>query len=303
MGSKVSIIGGGHVGMSAAFAMLLRQTARKLVLFDRDKDKMVGEQLDFQHSLAFLASTDIVAAKSYEDTKDSDVIVFTSGASQEPGESRLDLLKRNKEILESTLPEAVNYSPNSTVIIVSNPVDILTYKASKILKLKKGKVFGTGTSLDTARFRFHLSELLNINTKNIHAYILGEHGDSSFPVISSADAGGQPLVDMQGLTKEQIQEAFVKARDAAKTIIAAKGATYYAIGVVISQLVHVVLGDTKRIFPVSIPLDGEYGLTDVSLSVPCVIGKEGVERVLEIPLSDEEKNMLNNSANILKDLL
>ncbi|OGH09620.1 MAG: L-lactate dehydrogenase [Candidatus Levybacteria bacterium RBG_16_35_6] len=301
--SKVSIIGGGHVGMSAAFAMLLRETARELVLFDRDKEKMLGEQLDFQHSLAFLATTKIVAAESLEDTKDSDVIVFTAGAAQRVGESRLDLLNTNKGILKSTLPEIVKLSPNTVVIIVSNPVDILTYEATKLLNLPKGRVFGTGTSLDTARFRFHLSELLNINTKNIHAYVLGEHGDSSFPVVSSADVGGQTLTNMEGITRDQIQECFIKTKEAAQTIIAAKGATYYAIGVVISQLVHSVLNDTKRIFPVSTVLHGEYGLDDVSLSVPSELGKEGVEKILEIPLSNEEKKQMENSANILKELI
>jgi len=303
MGGKVTIIGGGHVGTSAAFAMLLKETAREIVLFDRDKEKIMGEQLDFQHSLAFLATTKIVAAQSYEDTKDSDVIVFTSGVPQALGQSRLDLLKSNVEILKETLPEIVKHSPESIVIIVSNPVDVLTFKAAKLLNLPKGRVFGTGTSLDSARFRFYLSELLNINAKNIHAYVLGEHGDSSFPVISSADVGGQSLTNMEGINKEQIQKCFVKTRDAAKTIIAAKGATYYAIGVVINQLVHAVLEDAKRIFPVSVPLDGEYEQTEVSLSVPCELGRGGVEKILEIPLSDGEKTMMKTSASILKELI
>ncbi|PIY94491.1 MAG: L-lactate dehydrogenase [Candidatus Levybacteria bacterium CG_4_10_14_0_2_um_filter_35_8] len=303
MGSKVTIIGGGHVGTSAAFAMLLRETAREIVLLDRDKNKMMGEQLDFQHSLAFLATTKIVAAQSYEDTKDSDVIIFTSGVAQVSGQSRLDLLKSNAEILEATLPGVVKLSPESVVIIVSNPVDALTYKASRLLNLPKGRVFGTGTSLDSARFRFYLSELLSINPKNIHAYVLGEHGDSSFPVISTADVGGQSLINMKGISKEQIQECFIKTRDAAKTIIATKGATYYAIGVVISQLTHAVLEDAKRIFPVSIPLDGEYGQKGVSLSVPCELGRKGMEKILEIPLSDEEKRLMENSANILKKFI
>lgn len=299
---KVSIIGGGHVGMSAAFAMLLRETAHELVLFDRNKEKMMGEQLDFQHSLAFLATTKITAAESYKDTENSDVIVYTAGVAQKPGESRLDLLKTNIEILTSTLPEAVKLSPQSVIIIVSNPVDILTYKATKLLGLPKGRVFGTGTCLDSARFRFHLSELLAINPKNIHAYVLGEHGDSSFPVMSAADVGGQALVHMEGITEQEIQECFTKTRDAAKTIIAAKGATYYAIAVVVSQLVHSVLNDTKRIFPVSTVLEGEYGLTQVSLSVPCELGRNGVEKILQIPLSDKEKKLMENSAGILKEL-
>ncbi|OGH07786.1 MAG: L-lactate dehydrogenase [Candidatus Levybacteria bacterium RBG_16_35_11] len=301
--SKVCIIGGGHVGMSAAFTMLLSETAREIVFFDRDKEKMLGEQLDFQHSLAFLETTKIIAAKSYEDTKNSDVIVFTAGAAQKEGQSRLDLLNTNEEILKEILPEVLKYSPEAVVIIVSNPVDILTYKAARLLNLPKGRVFGTGTSLDSARFRFHLSELLNINPKNIHAYVLGEHGESSFPVVSSADVAGQTLVNMEGITKQQIEDCFIKTRDAAKTIITAKGATYYAIGVVTSQLAHSVLNDSKSIFPVSTVLEGEYGQSGVSLSVPCELGKEGVEKILQIPLSDEEKKLMENSASILKKFI
>src|SRR3989344_7191830 len=193
MSGKVSIIGGGHVGMSAAFAMLLKNTVRNLVLYDRDTDKMRGEQLEFQHSLTFLGTTKIVAAESYKDLKDSDVIIFTAGRAQLPGESRLNLVKSNMEAVKSILPEVIKYSPDSVIIMVTNPVDILTYQANQLLKLAKGKIFGSGTSLDSARFRFHLSEFLGINPKNIHAYILGEHGDSSFPAISHADIGRQPL--------------------------------------------------------------------------------------------------------------
>jgi len=301
--SKVAIIGGGRVGMSAAYALLLRNVCRELVLYDRNLDKMKGEQLEFQHSLAFLGTTSIVAAASFDALKDSDVVVFTSGVAQNPGESRLDLVKKNTEILQSVLPDVINHSPNSVVLIVSNPVDILTYHADKILRLPKGRVFGSGTSLDTARFRFHLSEMLGINPKNIHAYILGEHGDSSFPTITNADIGGQPLSTIAGFPIEKVRAAYQKTRDAAGTIIAAKGATYYAIGVVISQLASAVLRDTKRIFPVSVPLDGQYGYTDVAISVPCVLGKNGVEKIMEIPLSPDEKKSMDNSVTILKNLI
>lgn len=301
MSGKVSIIGGGHVGMSAAFAMLLKNTARELVLFDRDTDKMKGEQLEFQHSLNFLGTTKIIAAESYRDLKDSDVIVFTAGRAQLPGESRLNLVKSNLEIIKTILPDVVKSSPNSVIIMVTNPVDILTYQANQLLKLPLGRIFGSGTSLDSARFRFHLSEFLEINPKNIHAYVLGEHGDSSFPTISNIDIGGQPLATMKGFSSEKIQEAFLKTKTAAGTIIAAKGSTYYAIGVVINQLVSAVLRDTKRVFPVSIPLNGQYGHHDVSISVPCVIGKNGVEKILEIPLSDEEKKLMDSSVKILKE--
>lgn len=301
MNGKVSIIGGGHVGMTSAFAMLLKNTAREIVLFDRDTNKMKGEQLEFQHSLAFLGTTKIIAAESPSDLKNSDVVVFTAGRGQLPGESRLNLVKSNLEVITKILPEVIKNSPNSIVLMVTNPVDILTYQASKLLKLAPGRIFGTGTSLDSARFRFHLSEFLKINPKNIHSYVLGEHGDSSFPTISHADIGGQPISTMKDFSSEKIQEAFLKTKNAAGTIIAAKGSTYYAIGVVVNQLVDAILRDTKRVYPVSIPLNGEYGFKDVSISVPCVIGKNGVEKILEVPLSGEEKKLMEKSVKILKE--
>jgi L-lactate dehydrogenase len=301
MNGKVSIIGGGHVGMSTAFAMLLKNTVRELVLFDRDIERMKGEQLEFEDSLTFLGTTKITAAKSYQDLKDSDVIIFTAGRAQLPGESRLNLVKSNLEVVKTILPEVIKYSPDSVIIMVTNPVDILTYQASRLLRLPKGKIFGTGTSLDSARFRFHLSEFLGINPKNIHAYVLGEHGDSSFPMISHVDVGGQPLSTLKDFSSKKIQEAFLKAKTSAGTIIAAKGSTHYAIGVVINQLVDAVLKDSKRVYPVSIPLTGQYGYQDVSISLPCVIGKNGVEKILEVPLSEEEKKLMDRSVKTLKE--
>jgi len=303
MNGKVSIIGGGHVGMSAAFVMLLKNTVRELVLFDRDTDKMKGEQLEFEHSLTFLGTAKITAAKSYNDLKNSDVIVFTAGRAQLQGESRLNLVKSNLEVIKIILPQAIKYSPDSVIIMVTNPVDILTYQAGKLLKLPPGKIFGSGTSLDSARFRFHLSEFLGIDPKNIHTYVLGEHGDSSFPTVSHANIGGQPLATMKDFSTDKIQDAFKKAKTAAGTIIAAKGSTYYAIGVVINQLVDAVLKDTKRVYPVSVPLTGQYGYKDVSISVPCVIGKNGVEKILEVPLSSEEKKLMDKSIKILKSIV
>ena len=302
MSGKVSIIGGGHVGMSAAFAMILKNTVRELVLFDRDTDKMKGEQLEFEHSLTFLGTTKITVAESPEDLKGSDVIVFTAGRAQLPGESRLNLVKSNIEVIRTILPDVIKYCSDTVVIMVTNPVDILTYQASKFFNLPPGRIFGSGTSLDSARFRFHLSEFLGINPKNIHTYVLGEHGDSSFPTISHADIGGQPISTMNNFSSEKIQEAFQKAKTAAGTIINAKGSTYYAIGVVINQLVDAILKDTKRVYPVSISLNGQYGYKDVSISVPCVIGKNGVEKILEVPLSDEEKKLMDKSVKILKEI-
>lgn len=301
--TKVTMIGAGRVGITAAFTMYLKNTAQEIMLYGRDKDKLVGEQLDFMHSLSFLGTTHITVGSEPQDLAGSDIIVFTAGAAQEPGETRLDLVKKNTAILESIVPDIVKYAPDSLILMVTNPVDVLTYKTELLSKLPRTRVFGSGTTLDTARFRFHLSEYLHVNPKSVHAYILGEHGDSSFPTLSSANVGGQLLATMKDFSHDKALEAYTKARDAAYKIIAAKGATYYAIGVVINQLVHAILTDAKRVYPLSITLDGEYGHKGVSLSVPCVLGRNGIERIVEIPLSEEEKLKMQLSVETLKKYL
>lgn len=301
--TKVSVIGAGRVGITAAFTMYLKNTAQEIMLYGRDKDKLIGEQSDFMDSLSFLGTTHVTVGNQMSDLTGSDVIVFTAGAAQEPGETRLDLVKKNTDILESMIPEIIKYAPETIVLIVTNPVDVLTYKATAMAKLPRGRVFGSGTTLDTARFRFQLSKYLNVNPKSVHGYILGEHGDSSFPTLSTTNVGGQLISTMKDFSDEKAHEAYVKTRDAAYKIIAAKGATYYAIGVVINQLVHSILTDAGRVYPLSVVLEGEYGYTGVSLSVPCVLGRSGVVRVIEIPLSEEEKLKMKLSVETLKKYL
>jgi len=301
--TKVTVIGAGRVGITAAFTMYLKNTAQEIMLYGRDKDKLIGEQLDFMHSLSFLGTTHITVGSEPEELAGTDIIVFTAGAAQEPGETRLDLVKKNTTILESIVPDIVKHAPDSIILMVTNPVDVLTYKTVLLSKLPRTRVFGSGTTLDTARFRFHISESLHVNPKSVHAYILGEHGDSSFPTLSSANVGGQLLATMKDFSHDKALEAYTKARDAAYKIIAAKGATYYAIGVVINQLVHAILTDAKRVYPLSITLDGEYGHTEVSLSVPCVLGRNGIERIIELPLSEEEQLKMQLSVETLKKYL
>jgi L-lactate dehydrogenase len=299
--TKVSVVGCGKVGITAAYTMYLKNSIGEIVLYDRNKEKIAAERLDFMHSLSFIGNTQVNIAENVEDLRGSDVIVYATGAAQLPGETRLDLVKKNTEIMEALLPEILKHAPDSTVIIVSNPVDILTYKANKIAGgIKRGRIFGSGTTLDTARFRYYLSEALHVNPINIHGYILGEHGDSSFPTVSTANIGGEPIVDLEGASHDVVMEAYKKARNAAYEIIAGKGATYYSIAVVIDQLVNACLSNSKRIFPVSVPLEGEYGINGVSLSVPCIIGRQGVEKIIELKLSDEEMKMMTNSAETLK---
>jgi L-lactate dehydrogenase len=301
--NKVAIIGCGRVGMSTAFAILQQGIVNELLLVSRSKAKAEGEKLYLEHGLSFLRHTNISASNNFADLINSDVVVFTAGDSQKPGETRLDLVEKNKAIIRETIPQILKYAPNAIIIIVSNPVDILTYEAYKIADLPKGRIFGSGTTLDTSRFRFHLSEQLKVNPKSIHAYILGEHGDSSFPAISGAIVGGQSLLSISGMSEEKALSAYKKTRDAAYNIIKAKGATYYAIATAASKLVETILTNGKKIYPVSIPLHNYYGHSGVSLSVPCVIGRGGVEQTIEIKLSWEEKKLLEKSVNILKKYL
>lgn len=301
--TKIAVVGCGRVGITAAFTMYLKNTANEIMLFGRDIDKLIGEQLDFMHSLSFIGTTNITVAEDYDKLSGADVVVFTAGVAQKEGETRLDLVRNNTEIIQSMIPEIVKHAPEAKIIMVTNPVDVLTYKAVKIAGLPRGQIFGSGTTLDTARFRYHLSEFLKVNPKSIHGYILGEHGDSSFPTIISANVGGQPITTMAGFSEEKAVEAYTKARDAAYKIIAAKGSTYYAIAVVINQLADAILSNAKRVYPLSIPLEGEYGYRDVSLSVPCVLGRHGVERVIEIPLSAKEKEKMKHSVEVLKKFM
>ncbi len=301
--TKVAVVGCGRVGITAAYTMFLKNTINEIILYDRNPERMAAERLDFLNSLSFLGKTQVTVAKDAVGIKDSDIIIYATGAAQEPGETRLDLVKKNTNILETLLPKLLEQAPNATVIMVANPVDVLTYKAYKIARNKRGKIFGSGTTLDTARFRYYLSESLKVSPINIHGYILGEHGDSSFPTISTANVGGEPITEMKGASKELVLEAYQKARNAAYEIIAGKGATYYSIAVVLDQLVEACFSDAKRIFPVSVPLEGEYGLKDVSLSVPCVLGRDGAEKIIELNLSEEEKGSLNKSAEVLRQYL
>lgn len=297
---KVAIIGCGKVGMSTAYALVLDGEVNELVLYSRSKDKVIGEKLDLEHGLTFLDHVDVIATDDYKDLAGTDIVIISAGAAQRPGDTRLDLNDRNKAIMEKIIPEVVENAPDAIILMVTNPVDVLTYHAYNLAGLPKGKVFGTGTVLDTARFRYHLAEFLKVHPKSIHAYILGEHGDHSFPAISNATIGGQPLTTFANYSDEKAHKAYEKARKAAYKIIESKGATYYAIGVVVKQIVSNILRDSRSVLPVSIPLHQYYGHNGVALSVPCVVGRNGVEKVLDIKLSWDEKQKLDRAVETLK---
>jgi len=300
---KIGIVGLGKVGITTAYALLLRHVTDELVLISRSIDKIEGEKLDLEHGLPFLEPTKITGSDNYADLQDADVIIVTAGVAQKPGQSRLDLVAENKKAIEEIGKNLAPYVQNSVVVVVSNPVDVLTYQLANILNLPKGQVLGTGTMLDTARFRFHLGKLLDVHPRSIHAYILGEHGDSSFPALASASVGGQPLAHFPNYSEEQAQRAFLQTREAAAKIIQAKGATYYAIGVVISQLVQTILQDQRSVLPLSVPIEDYYGQSHLAVSVPCIVGRSGVEQILKIQLSDSEQKLFIQSCEVIKQFI
>ncbi len=308
---KVAVVGCGKVGMTAAYAMMLSGTPTDIVLFDRNIDKAMGEKLDLEHALSLLSGyVNIIATDNYADLSESRLIVYSAGTAQQPGQTRLDLVNTNKKILEEVLLKINVAAPGSVILIVANPVDVLTYWANKMLDTSPhavaGKaenairIFGSGTMLDTARLRFHLSETLKINPHSIHAYVLGEHGESSFPVFANTTVGGQKLLEVPGMSETVVSEAYQKTREAANKIIEAKGATYYAIGVVVMKIMQAVFSDSKTVYPLSVPLDNYLGFSSVALSVPCILGENGVEKILSVDLSPTEKVALEKSVAALK---
>jgi len=297
---RVAVVGCGKVGMTAAYAMMLSGTPTEIILFDRHLDKAIGEKLDLEHALSLLSSyVNIAATDRYEDLVGSHLVIYTAGVAQEPGQTRLDLVNTNKKILEEALPKINQAAPESVILIVANPVDILTFRANQLIPNAKGRIFGSGTLLDTARFRFHLGEVLKINPHSIHAYILGEHGDSSLPVYENTTVGAQKLLELPGMSRETVEAAYQKTRDAAYKIIEAKGATYYAIGVVVMKIMQAIFSDSKTVFPLSVPLTNYLGFSGVALSVPCILGENGVEKVLEVDLSPSEKAVFEKSVAAL----
>jgi L-lactate dehydrogenase len=298
---KVSIVGVGKVGATAAYAMCLDGTVTDLVLLAHHKETAEAEKLDLEHALSFLQHVEITATDNYETISGSELIVITAGAAQEPGQSRLDLLKENLKLFTEMIPKIYAASPDSIVLIVTNPVDILTYHSSQLAPFKSGQLFGSGTMLDTARFRFYLSEMFGVNPRSIHAYVLGEHGDHSFPVLSSAHISGLLLSQFPRYSEEKIADAFTKTQQAAYKIINAKGATFYAIATVVMKLAKAIYSDAKSILPVSIPLKDVYGVSGMALSIPCVIGHQGVEQAIPVPLSVEETKQFTQAADALKE--
>ncbi len=300
---KVSVIGCGNVGATAAYAMLLDGSPSELVLIDQNKDKAEGLLLDFEHSLSFLPYTRITASNDYSACKDSNLIVITAGAKQQEGETRLQLINKNRSIFKQIIPALAKVAPKSILLIVSNPVDILTYEAIKLSGFPANRVFGSGTMLDTARFRFHIGAKLKLNPKSIEAYILGEHGDSSFPVYSSANVAGLPLKGISGFTDKVAEKCYQDTKNAAYRIIHDMGYTCYSIGVVIREIMKYIFENSRIVLPLSVKLKDYYGESNVALSVPCVLDSSGISDVIKIPLNKAEQKSLAKSAANLRQYL
>ena len=311
MNNKVTIIGAGSVGATIAYTLVATGSVAEIVLIDVNKPKAEGEALDILQSTPYLHPTKIYSG-DYEDAAGSDVVIVTSGVGRKPGQSRIDLTQTNVNILKSIAPEIVKHAPDAIYLFVANPVDVLTYVFCQITGIPKSRVIGTGTTLDSIRLRARLSELYSVNQKQVHAYVLGEHGDTSFVAWSTADISGIPLdqyeqtISQKGaleVTPYDREEVATFVRKSGGQIIAGKGATFYGIAACVGQIVGSIYSSAYTILPVSTVLEGEYGISGVALSTHCAIGNEGIVTTLTPKLSDEELAKMHKSAEALKAVI
>lgn len=310
MACKVTVIGAGAVGATIAYTLTVKGTATEIVMIDINKQKALGEALDIRQGTPFCDPVSVYAG-DYADAKDSDIVVVTSGAAQKPGQSRLDLAQTNVDVMKTIIPEITKYAPTAIYVIVSNPVDILTYQFYKMSGLPAGQIFGSGTILDSARLRARIAEYYHIAQQNVHAYVFGEHGDSSMIPWSLANVATIPVDKYKAavadddklippLVHEDV-EAYI--RNSAGKIIERKGATFYAVAVSVAHIVECINNAADTTLTVSSMLDGEYGITDVCLSTLSVVGHTGLRGRLLAPLLDTEIEQLRKSADCLKDVI
>jgi L-lactate dehydrogenase len=307
---KVGIIGAGFVGATTAYAIVMRGVASDIVLVDIDEARAKAEASDVLHAVPFAHSASVTSGE-YADLEGSDIVVITAGANQKPGETRLELLGRNAKIMEQVVPQAIEYAPGAVLIVVSNPVDVMTHLAARTAAehdVPPRRVIGAGTMLDTARFRALLGEHLGVDPQHVHGYVVGEHGDSEVLTWSIVDVGGLPLQEYARLLdipfdKEVRQRIDDEVRNAAYEIIEGKGATYYGIGSALAHLIEVVGHDHRGLLTVCSPLAEMQGVKDVTLSVPHLLGGEGSLATLPLRLSDEENEALQRSARVIRDAI
>ena len=304
---KCAVIGCGFVGATTAFSLMQSELFSSMVLIDIDFRKAEGEAADLSHGLPFHAPMEIYAG-DYDDLVDASLIIITAGVGQKPGETRLDLLENNTRIFRSILKEITKYNSDAILLVVTNPVDLLTYKTIEFSGFPPHRVIGSGTVLDTARLKYLVGRELGVDFRNVHTFIIGEHGDSELPVWSSANISGVDLDHycgscVDGPGSARLHELFDNVRTSAYHIIEAKGATYYAIAESVRRIAEAIVRDEDTILPVSTLLTGEYGLYDICLSLPSVVGTNGIHQVLEIPLDASEMKLLRRSAETLREML
>lgn len=305
---KVTVVGVGNVGMACTISLLAKNISSDLALVDMVEDKLKGEMLDLQHGSAFLRNAKINASTDYSITANSSVCIVTAGARQKEGETRLDLVQRNTDIFKKIIPELVKYSPNTILLIVSNPVDILTYVAWKLSGLPKNQVIGSGTNLDSARFRFLLSEKLKVAPTSCHGWMIGEHGDTCVPVWSGVNIAGVRLRDLDETVgteddKENWNEIYKKVIGSAYEVIKLKGYTSWAIGLSAAQIVSSILRNSQQVHAVATLVTGIHGIKDdVFLSLPCSLGENGVNTIIQQSLTEEETYLLQKSAQTIYEV-
>ena len=305
--TRVAVVGLGNVGATLAYALLLSGLAAEIVLIDKNHSKAEGEAMDLNHAVPFAHPTRIWAGH-YADCAGATVVVIAAGAAQHPGETRLDLLQRNAEIFSEVVPRIVEHDGESILLIATNPVDVLTELSVELSGLPPHRVIGSGTILDTARFRYLLSQHFDVDSRSVHAFIIGEHGDSEVPVWSLANIAGMRLEDFcaaqgQVCDWKALDEIFQQTRDAAYHIIARKQATYYAVAAGLMRIIEAILRDQNTVLSVSSRVTGAYGIAGTCLSLPSIVNRSGIHKVLHLQLSDEELHNLRASADILKQTL
>jgi L-lactate dehydrogenase len=305
--NRVALIGTGFVGSSYAFALLNQGITEELVLIDLNKEKAEGDAMDLNHGLPFAPSRTKIWYGDYTDCGEADLVVITAGANQKPGETRLDLVEKNTRIFKGIVEEIMASGFDGIFLVATNPVDILTYAVWKYSGLPKERVIGSGTILDTARFRFLLGDYFDVDPRNVHAYIIGEHGDTELPVWSHADIAGTSISEWTKNKPEynqtELDNLFLNVRDAAYHIIQRKGATYYGIAMGLVRLTKAIFSNENSVLTVSAYLDGEYGQNDIFIGVPAVVNRNGIREIVELDLCKEEMDKFVHSVNVLKKTL
>ena len=304
---KCAIIGCGFVGASIAFSLLESGLFSEMVLIDINKDKAEGEAMDLSHAIPFGRPMKIYAG-DYSDIKDCYLVIITAGGIQKPGQSRLELVNTNINILKGIVPNIIKYNTDGILLVVSNPVDVLTYVTWKLSGFPSERVIGSGTVLDTARLKYLLGEHFGIDSRSIHAFIIGEHGDSELAVWSSANVSGLDLKDFCNLcgkceNSQTLKNLYQDVKNSAYEVIKRKGSTYYAIAMAVRRIVEAIVRNEHSVLPVSCYIDSHYGISDLYLGIPAIVGEKGIEKVIDIPLDESEKSALISSAQILKKVI